>query len=85
MISGSKEQQQQQLEYTPLKPDHHSCWISKMQSNTLEEGYDIKFYFKLGKMPQKRMEYESSISFWVAWEIQGRQGVCEGWWELGEE
>ena len=40
MISGSNEQQQQQLEYTLLKPDWHSRWISKMQSgreDTLEE------------------------------------------------
>ena len=40
MISGSNEQLQQQLEYTQLKPDCHSWWISKMQSgreDTLEE------------------------------------------------
>ena len=52
MISGSKEQLQQQLEYTPLKPDSHSRWISKMQSgrdDTLEERYAINFYFKLWK------------------------------------
>ena len=52
MISGSNEQLQQQLEYTLLKPDCHSWWISKMQSgceDTLEEQYAIKFYFKLGK------------------------------------
>ena len=49
MISGSNEQLQQKLEYTLLKPDCHSCWISKMQSDTLEERYAIKFYFKLGK------------------------------------
>ena len=52
MISGSNEQLQQQLEYTLLKPDCHSCWISKMQSgheDTLEERYAIKFCFKLGK------------------------------------
>ena len=49
MISGSKEQLQQQLEYTLLKPDCHSWWISKMQSDTLEEQYAIKFCFKLGK------------------------------------
>ena len=52
MISGSNEQQQQQLEYTILKPDCHSKWISKMQSgreDTLEERYAIKFCFKLGK------------------------------------
>ena len=52
MISGSNEQLQQQLEYTQLKPDCHSWWISKMQSgreNTLKEWYAIKFCFKLGK------------------------------------
>ena len=52
MISGSKEQLQQQLEYTLLKLDCHSWWISKMQSgreDILEERYAIKFSFKLGK------------------------------------
>ena len=52
MISASNEQLQQQLKYTVLKPDCHSCWISKMQSaseNTLEEWYAIKFCFKLEK------------------------------------
>ena len=56
MISGSKEQLQLVLEYTLLKPDCHSWWISKVQSDTLEERYAIKFCFKLRKMPQKRME-----------------------------
>ena len=52
MISGSIEQLQQQLEYTLLRPDCHSWWISKMQSerqDTLEERYAIKFCFKLRK------------------------------------
>ena len=43
MISDSNELLQQQLEYTLLKPDCHSWWISKMQSgreDTLEERYD---------------------------------------------
>ena len=48
MISGSNEQLQQEFEYTLLKPDCHSCWISKMQSDTLEERYAIEFCFKLG-------------------------------------
>ena len=48
-ISGSNQQLQQQLEYTLLKPDCHSWWISKMKSDPLEERYAIKFYFKLGK------------------------------------
>ena len=55
-FSGSNKQLQQELEYTILKSDCHSLWISKMQSDTLEERYAIKFGFKLGKMPQKRME-----------------------------
>ena len=40
------------MEYTLLKPDCHSWWISKMQSgceDTLEERYAINFCFKLGK------------------------------------
>ena len=49
MISGSNEQQQQELEYTLLKPDRHSWWMSKMQSDILEKRYAIKFCFKLGK------------------------------------
>ena len=52
MVSGSNEQLQQELEYTVLKPDCHTWWISKMQSergDTLEERYAIKFCFKLGE------------------------------------
>ena len=56
MILGSNEQLQQQLEYTQLKPDCHSWWIAKTQSDTLEEWYAIKFCFKLGKNPPKLME-----------------------------
>ena len=50
-ISGSKEQLQQELEYTLLKLDCNSWWILKMQSgreDTLEERYAIKFCFQLG-------------------------------------
>ena len=59
MISCSNEQLQQQLEHTLIKPDCHSWGISKMQSgceDTFEERYAIKFCFKVGKKPQKRME-----------------------------
>ena len=94
MISGSNEQLQQGFEYTLLNPDCHSWWISKMQSDTLEEWYAIKFCFKLGKKYHRNVWnasdcfwsilHESSISFWVAWEIQGRQGVYEGWWKVEE-
>ena len=51
-ISGLNGQLQQELEYTLLKPDCHSWWISKMQSgheDTLDERYAINFCFKLGK------------------------------------
>ena len=48
-ILGSKELLRQQLEYTLLKPDCHSWWFFKMQSDTLEERYAIKFCFKLGE------------------------------------
>ena len=51
MISGSNEQLEQELEYTLLKPDAHSWWISNQsgRADTLEEWYAIKFCFKLGK------------------------------------
>ena len=68
MISGSNEQLQQEFEYTLLKPDCHSWWISKMQSDTLEERYAIKFCFKLEKkMPQKRMECFRLLLEHLAW------------------
>ena len=56
VISGSNQQLQQEFEYTLLKPDCHSWWISKMQfgrEDTLEERYAIKFCFKLGKSATK--------------------------------
>ena len=67
MILRSNEQLQQQVEYTLLEPDFQSCWISKMQSDTLEERYAIKFCFKLGKMPQKRMECFRLLLKYLAW------------------
>ena len=78
MISGSNEQLQQQLEYTLLKPDCHSWWISKMQSgheDTIEEWYPIKFCFKLGKNATKmyRMLLEH-----IAWtEHQFLSGISD--------
>ena len=50
MISGSNEQLPQELEYTLLKPNCHSWWISKLQSNTLEEPYAINSVLNLEKM-----------------------------------
>ena len=67
MISASNKQLQQQLEYTLLKPDCHGWWISKMQSDALEERYAIKLCFKLGKMPQKRMECFRQLFDYFAW------------------
>ena len=67
MILGSNEHLQQQLEYTLLKPDCHRGWISKMQSDTLEERYAIKSCFKLGKMLQKRMECFRLLFDHLAW------------------
>ena len=70
MISDSNEQLQQQLEYTLLKPHCYSWWISKMQSGregTLEERNAIKFCFKLGKMPQKRIECFRLLLEHLAW------------------
>ena len=49
MISASNEQRQKQLEYTLLRPDCHSWGISKIQYDSSEERYAIKFCFKLGK------------------------------------
>ena len=52
MISDSNKQLQKEVEYTLLKPDRHSWWISKMQSgreDILEKRYAIQFFFKLGK------------------------------------
>ena len=70
MISGSNEKLQQQLEYTQLQPNCHSWWISKMhcgREETLEERYAIKFCFKLGKIPQKRMECFRLVFDRLAW------------------
>ena len=81
MISASNEQLQQQLEYTLLKPDCHSWWISKMQSDTLEERYAIKFCFKLGKnatemytMLQTCMNW-ASVFEWHKRFKEGRESV----------
>ena len=79
MIPGSNELRQQQLEYTLLKPDCHCWWISKKQSgrqDTLEKRYAIKFCFKLGKMPQKGMEYFKLLFDHLAWiEHQHLSGI----------
>ena len=58
MISTSNEQLQKQLEYTLLKSECHSWWISKMQSGrkyTLQEWYAIKLH---------RNVWNTSDCFW---------------------
>ena len=85
MISGSNEQLQQQLEYTQLKPDCHSWWISKMQSwreDTLEERYAIKFCFKLGKNDVTEMYGMLQIAFGAS--CMNRASVFE-WYKRFKE
>ena len=70
MISRSHEQLEQELEYSLLKPDCHTWWISKMQSgreDTLKERYTIEFCLNLEKRPQKRMECFTLIFDHLAW------------------
>ena len=70
MISGLNEQLQQQLEYTLLKPDCYSWWISKMQSgreDTLEERHAINSVLNFEKIPQKRMKYFRLLFDHLAW------------------
>ena len=98
MISGSNEQLQQQLEYTLLKLDCHSLWISKMQSgreDTLEERYAIKFYFKIGKKCHRNewnasdcfstILHESIISFWDSRKAGNLWGMRRGVGGLGNK
>ena len=60
----------------PLKPDCHSWWISKRQWGHLEERYAIKFCFKLGKIPLKRMECFRLLLYHLAWiEYQFLSGI----------
>ena len=69
-FSGSNEQLQQELEYTLLKADCHSWWISKMQSrreDTSEEGYVINSVLNLEKMLQKRIECFRLLLNHLAW------------------
>ena len=97
-ISGSNEQLHQQLEYTLLKPDSHSWWISKIQSgceDTLEEWYAIKFCFKLGKNAIEtygmlQTAFRLSCMNWASvfeWHkrIKESRESNEGWWEVWEE
>ena len=64
MISASNQQLKQKL---LLKHDCHSWWISKMQSDTLEERYAKHFVLNLEKMQQKRMECFRLLLKQLAW------------------
>ena len=82
MISASNQQLQQQLEYTLLMPNYHSWWISKMQSDTLEERYAIKFFFKLGKNAMLDWllwprDQESEFPVEPCWLSQTKEGQTE--------
>ena len=92
MISGSNKQLQRQLEYTLLKPDCHSWWISKMQSgrvNISEKRYAIKYCFKLGKNATEtygmlQTAFRPSCMNWASVfechkRFQEGKGVCERW------
>ena len=99
IISGLNEQLQQELEYTLLKPDCHSWWISKMQSgreDTLEEQYAIKFCFKLGKNATETYGMlqtafaascmnRASVFEWHKRFKEARETVRDRWWEVWEE
>ena len=51
-----------------------------MQSDTLEEPYAIKLYFKLRKMPQKRMKCVRLLLDYLAWiEHQFVSGIRDSW------
>ena len=87
-ISASNEQLQQELEYTLLKPDCHSWWISKLQSgceDTLEERYAIKFCFKLGKnamqwkldLPLWPRDQETEFPVEACWLSETQEGLTE--------
>ena len=70
MISASNERLHEQLEYTLLKPDCRSWWISKMQSgpeDTLNKTICNKIVLNLERMPQKRMECFRLLLEYLAW------------------
>ena len=89
MISGSNKQLQQQLEYTLPKPDCHSWWISKMQSDALEERYEKNYVLNLEKMPQERMECFRLLLDHLAWvehqflcDIRDSRKAGSLWWKM---
>ena len=77
---------QQELEHTLLKPDCQSWWISKMQSDTLEERYAIKFCFKLGKNAMECFRLLFDHVAWIAHQflnvIRGSRKAGSLWWMM---
>ena len=68
MIPGSNEQLHYELEYTLLKSDCHSWWISKMQSGREDTLYlQYNSVLNLEKMPQKHMECFRLLFDHLAW------------------
>ena len=74
MVSGSNEHLQQELEYTLLTPDCHSWWISKMQSDTLEERYAKKLCLTLGKNATETYRMLQT-AFWLSCMNQFLNGI----------
>ena len=54
---------QQQLEYTLLKPDCPSWWISKMQSDTYKNDMQYNYVLELEKC--QRNVWKASDCFWT--------------------
>ena len=75
MISASNEHLHQQLEYTLLKPDCHSWWISKMQSDTLEEWYATETYGMLQTAFQASCMNRASVFEWHKRFKEARESV----------
>ena len=67
--------------YILQKPDCHSWWTSKMQSDTLEEWYAIKFSFKVGKKFHRNV-WNASDSFWS---ILHKSSISFEWHKRCEE
>ena len=70
MILDSNETLEHELEYTLLKPESHSWWISKMQSgreDTWEERYAIKFCLKHGQNATETYGMLQSVLEHLAW------------------
>ena len=82
MISGSNEQLQQQLEYTLLKPDCHSRWISKMQSDTPSLSH---YLTKMGIKTVPHPPYSQYLAPCDIWLFPKLRGCCYKTTEMMKE